>query len=119
MLRISSLSALGVTRDPRGIGLALPFTDRRYEEDVRRMAVSVLGRGGKDSASARGRVRILLSDPDADLRAAVVTAVLDWKDPEFDQLLREMESRESSPEVLSVLKKGLHPLPEETPGEEK
>ena len=83
------------------------------------MAVSVLGRGGKDSASARGRVRILLSDPDADLRAAVVTAVLDWKDPEFDQLLREMESHESSPEVLSVLKKGLHPLPEETPGEEK
>jgi aminopeptidase N len=119
MLRISSLSALGVTRDPRGIGLALPFTDRRYEEDVRRMAVSVLGRGGKDSASARGRVRILLSDPDADLRAAAVAAVLDWKDPEFDQLLREMESRESSPEVLSVLKKGLHPLPEETPGEEK
>ena len=119
MLRISSLSALGVTRDPRGIGLALPFTDRRYEEDVRRMAVSVLGRGGKDSAAARGRVRILLSDPDADLRAAAVAAVLDWKDPEFDQLLREMESRESSPEVLSVLKKGLHPLPEETPGEEK
>jgi hypothetical protein len=53
------------------------------------------------------------------LRAAAVAAVLDWKDPEFDQLLREMESRESSPEVLSVLKKGLHPLPEETPGEEK
>ncbi len=119
MLRISSLSALGAIRDPRGIGLALPFTDRRYEEDVRRMAVSVLGSGGKDSASARGRVKVLLSDPDADMRAAAVAAVLDWKDPEFEQLLREMESHESSPEVLSVLKKGLHPLPEETPGEEK
>jgi hypothetical protein len=119
MLRISSLSALGAIRDPRGIGLALPFTDRRYEEDVRRMAVSVLGIGGKDSASARGRVKVLLSDPGADMRAAVVAAVLDWKDPEFDQLLREMESHESSPEVLSVLKKGLHPSPKETSGEEK
>ncbi|HEX7572485.1 MAG TPA: M1 family aminopeptidase [Bacteroidota bacterium] len=119
LLRVSSLSALGVTHNPRGISLALPFTDRRYEEDVRRMAVSVLGTGGKDSASARGKLKVLLSDPDADIRAAAVAAVLDWKDPEFDQLLREMESHESSTEVLSVLKKGLHLPPEESSGEKK
>jgi HEAT repeat protein len=119
MLRISSLSALGVIRDPRGISLALPFTDRRYQEDVRRIAVSVVGNGGKDSASARGRLKVLLSDSDTDVRAAAASAVLDWKDPEFDRLLREMESHESSPEVLSILKKGLHPPTGETSGEEK
>jgi len=119
LLRVSSLSALGVIRDPRGISLALPYTDRRYEVDVRRMAVSVLGSGGKDSASARGRLKALLSDPAPDLRGAVVAALLDWKDPEFEQILGEMESHETSPEVLSVLKRGLHPAAGETTGEEK
>ena len=119
LLRTSSLSALRGARDPRAISLALPYTERRHPEDVRRMAVSVLGTAGKDSASARGRLKLLLSDPDPAVRAAVVGAVLDWKDPEFDQLLGGMESRESSPEVLSILKKGLHPAAEETPDEEK
>ena len=118
-LRISSLSALGVLRDPRGISLALPYTDRRYDSKVRKMAVSVLGSGGKDSASARGRLKVLLSDPDPGLRAAAVSAVLGWKDPEFDHLLGGMESRESSPEVLSALKKALHPDPGEKSDEEK
>ncbi len=119
LLRVSSLSALSVIRDPRGISLALPFTERRYEEDVRRMAVSVLGSGGKDSACARERLKVLLSDPATDIRAAAVAALLAWKDPEFEHLLRDMESHESSPEVLSILKKGLHPVPEETSDEEK
>jgi HEAT repeat protein len=119
LLRGSSLSALGVIRDPRGISLALPYTDRRYEIDIRRMALSVLGSVGKDSASARGRLKVLLQDPDPGIRSAVVAAVVDWKDPEFDHLLVEMESHESSPEVLSILKRGLHPAPEETSGEEK
>jgi HEAT repeat protein len=118
-LRISSLSALGVLRDPRGISLALPYTDRRYDSKVRKMAVSVLGSGGKDSASARGRLKVLLSDPDPGIRTAAVAAVLDWKDPEFDHLLGEMESRESSPDVLSALKKALHPDPGEKSDEEK
>jgi aminopeptidase N len=119
LLRISSLSALGAIRDPRGTGLALPYTDRRYESDVRRMAVSVLGSVGKDSAFARGRLKVLLSDPDPAVRTAAVAAVLDWRDPEFDHLLGEMESRESSPEVLSILKKALHPAPGESSDEEK
>ena len=119
LLRLSSLSALGVIRDPRGISLALPYTDRSCESDIRRMAVSVLGSAGKDSASARGRLKILLSDPDPGIRTAAVAAVLDWKDPDFDHLLGELESRESSPGVLSVLKKALHPAPAETTGEEK
>jgi aminopeptidase N len=119
LLRISSLSALGVVRDPRGIGLALPYTDRRYDGDIRRMAESVLGSGGKDSASARGRLRTLLEDPDPGIRAAAVAAVLEWKDPEFDHLLGAMESHESSPEVLSVLKKALHTPPVGTSGDEK
>ena len=119
LLRISSLSALGVIRDPRGIGLALPYTNRRYESDTRRMAVSVLGSGGKDSAAARGRLRVLLSDPDPGIRAAAAAAVVEWKDTEFDHLLSDMESHESSPEVLSVLKKSLHPSSGGSPDEEK
>ena len=119
LLRVSSLSAFGVTRDPRGISLAIPYTDRRYDGDVRRMAVSVLGSGGKDSASARGRLKALLSDPDPDMRAAAVAAVLEWKDPEFERVLGEMESHETSPEVLSVLKRALHPAAGENTGEEK
>jgi hypothetical protein len=119
LLRTSSLSVLRAGRDPRAISLALPYTERRHPADVRRMAVSVLGCGGKDSASARERLKLLLPDPDPAVRAAVVGAVLDWKDPEFDQLLGAMESRESSPEVLSILKKALHPAAGETPDEEK
>ena len=119
LLRISSLSTLRFIRDSRGTGLALPYTDRRYGSDVRRMAVSVLGVGGKDSPSARGRLKTLISDPDPAIRGAAVAAVMDWKDPEFDHLLGELESRESSPEVLSLLKRALHPSTEETPGDEK
>jgi HEAT repeat protein len=64
-------------------------------------------------------LKVLLSDPDPGLRAAAVSAVLGWKDPEFDHLLGGMESRESSPEVLSALKKALHPDPGEKSDEEK
>jgi aminopeptidase N len=119
LLRTSSLSALGVLRDPRRISLALPYTDRRFDGVVRRMAGTVLGSGGKDSASARGKLKLLLSDSDPGVRAAAVAAVLEWKDPEFDRLLAELESRESSPEVLTVLKKALHPPPGDASGEEK
>ena len=119
MVRIASLETLGALKDPRGIGLALPYTDRRYETDVRRIALSVLGRRGRDSSSARSRLNELLSDPDPAIRAAAVSAVMDWKDPEFDARLGELESHESSPEVIAVLKRALHPAQEEKAPEEK
>ena len=119
ILRLSAMSALGIMRDPRGIALALPFTDRRYESDLRKSAESVLGSSGRDSVSARARLRALLSDQDPGVRGAAVAAVMDWKDTEFDRLLAEMESRESAPEVISILKKALHPSPEGTSGDEK
>jgi len=119
ILRLSSLSTLGVMKDPRGIRLVLPYTHRRYESDVRRMAVSVLGSGGRDSAVARERLKDLLSDPDPGVRSAAVAAVTDWKDPEFEQLLVEMEFRESAPDVLSALKKALHGASGESSGGEQ
>ncbi len=119
ILRIASLSAIGATRNPRGIALALPYTDRRYGADVRRSAVSILGERGKDSASARMKIKVLLTDPDPDVRAAAVSAVIDWKDPEFETMLRNLESHETSPEIIGILKKALHPGSEETPGDEK
>ena len=119
MIRITSLAALGTLKDPRGIGLALPYTDRRYDSDVRRTALSVLGHRGRDSVSARGRLMDLLSDPDPAIRASAVSAVMGWKDPEIDARLGELESHESSPEVLAVLKRALHPGSEEKTTEEK
>jgi len=118
ILRIASLSAIGATRDPRGIALALPYTDRRYDADIRRTAVSVLGERGKDSATARMKMKILLTDPDPDVRAAAVGGVIDWKDPEFEPLLRDLESHETSSEIIGMLKKALHTgSSEEPPGE--
>jgi aminopeptidase N len=118
LLRVSSLSAIGATRDPRAVSLVLPYTDRRYDSDVRKMAESVLGVTGKDSASARGRLKELLADPDPGVRAASVAAVMEWQDPEFEKLLSDLESHETSPEVLGLLKKALH-TPGDTSGEEK
>ncbi|HMK37966.1 MAG TPA: M1 family aminopeptidase, partial [Bacteroidota bacterium] len=116
ILRLSSLSALGVARDPRGITLVLPYTDRRFEAEVRKMAVSVLGSTGRDSAAARERLKDLLSDSDPGVRAASVAAVTEWKDPQFEKLLLEMEFNESAPDVLSALKKALHGAQGETSG---
>ncbi len=118
-LCLSALSALNILKDPRTIGLVLPYTGRRYDSDVRRTAASVLGRNGRDSVSARSCLKELLSDSDPAVRAAAVAGVLDWKDPEFDALLGGLESHETSPEVLSVLKRGLHPGPESKETEEK
>jgi len=81
------------------------------------MAVSV-SEGRKDSASARGRVRILLSDPDADLRAAVVTAVLDWKDRNSINCSAKWNPA-NHPRGAFGFEKGASSPPEETPGEEK
>jgi HEAT repeat protein len=119
IVRLSALSALRVLHNPAGIGLALPYTDRKYGADVRRLALAVLGERGKDSASARERLKALLSDSDPSIRSGAVSAVMSWKDPEFDQILANMESGESSPEVLPLIKKALHPPPEHDSGEEK
>lgn len=119
ILRIASLSAIGVTRDSRGIALALPYADRRYDADVRRQAVSILGERGKDSASARLKMKVLLTDPDPDVRAAAVGAVIEWKDPEFEALLRSLEPQETSPLIIGMLKKALHPGAAESSGDEK
>ncbi|HUI10055.1 MAG TPA: M1 family aminopeptidase [Bacteroidota bacterium] len=109
VLRLSALSTLRAARSPRAIALALPFTDRANASDVRRIAASVLGEYGKDSLSARDRLRALLRDGDPAIRSAAVSAVGGWKDREFESLLTAMEPGESSPEVQAVLKRTLHP----------
>ena len=119
MLRITSLAALGALKDPRGVGLALPYTDRRYDTDVRRTALFVLGHRGRDSVSAREKLMDLLADPDPAIRAAAVGAVMEWKDPEFDSRLAALDRHESSPEVRAVLKRALHPDTGEKNTEEK
>ena len=108
IIRMTALSTLRAARDPRAIALALPYTDRAYNAHVRHGAVSVLGQLGKDSASARVRLRSLLEDGDPSIRTAAISAVMEWKDAEFDSLLVGLESRESSPEVLKVLKRAIH-----------
>ena len=119
ILRIASLSAIDASRDSRGVALAIPYTDRRYDADVRRSAVLILGERGKDSTSARMKMNVLITDPDPDVRAAAVGAVIEWKDPEFEKALRDLESHETSPEIISMLKKALHPGSQESPGDEK
>ena len=119
MVRRSALSAMRTAGDPRAIALALPYTDRGNRDDVRRIAVSVLGRIGKDSLSARERLRALLSDGSPSMRSAAVSAVMEWKDQEFDSILAAMESKETSPEVLSILKRALHPPHSSEEEEEK
>jgi hypothetical protein len=83
------------------------------------MAVSILVEGGKDSTSARMKIKELITDPDPDVRAAAVGAVIEWKNPEFETALRDLESHETSPEILSMLKRALHPGSGESPVDEK
>jgi len=110
-IRLTALSTLRAARDPRAIALALPYTDRRNAADVRRVAVSVLGQFGRDSLTARERLHRLLRDSDPSIRSAAVSAVMEWKDKEFDAVLSAMEPKETSPEVLAVLKRALHTPP--------
>ena len=107
-MRLSALATLKAARDHRAIAIALPYTDRSNAGDVRRVAASLLGLFGRDSVSARERLRSLLRDSDASIRSAAVSAVMEWKDSEFESLLAGMEANETSPEVLAVLKRALH-----------
>jgi len=108
IMEMTALSTLRAARDPRAIALALPYTGRSYSDHMRGVAITVLGRFGRDSLSARDRLRSLLEDSDPSIRTAAVGAVMEWKDKEFDSLLAGMEWKETSPEVLKVLKRALH-----------
>jgi len=66
----------------------------------------ILGERGKDSTSARMKMNVLITDPDPDVRAAAVGAVIEWKDPEFEKALRDLESHETSPEIISMPEEG-------------
>ena len=108
IMEMTALSTLRAARDPRAIALALPYTGRSHSDHMRGVAITVLGRFGRDSLSARDRLRSLLEDSNPSIRTAAIGAVTEWKDKEFDSLLAGMEWKETSPEVLKVLKRALH-----------
>jgi aminopeptidase N len=103
-VRLGALTALRLSRDPRSLAVAIPFTSPKYDEATRGEAIAVLGELGKDSTRARDVLRSLLRDEQPEIRSSAVHAVSQWNDPGLQDFLRSMLATEKNEKVGDALR---------------
>lgn len=114
ILRRSSLQVLRALRSAEALPSAIRYTQPGYPNDIRSIALGILGQQGEKDSLARSLVFRLAGDFSTTIRKGVVRTLEMWDDEEAHTILARRKEVETDPDVLRAIESALHDREKET-----
>lgn len=115
ILRRAAFDVFLAMHDPRAIPFALKYSAVGNREDIRRQAVRLLGRIGKNDHEVKGRLLVLAADSVNTIRRAAIESIAMWKSAEAREAIRLRRGKESDEMVRTAIDRALDSLARSLP----